>query len=255
MSVTTRGRVPVETYWQDQHTDAIIAHFNQVTNQTTLSGPIALNDRILPVVSATGISVGTYLILFDAASIRFSTFFVTAVNSLNITVDSPSDFAYPAGTNVDVATTELGVNGSATPQVFGLRGSGAPPGVELTFHVTRLIFQILTSSNPALDLFGNLTALTNGLLLRARNGKKKNIFNVKTNGELQNLMYDVDYFAAVNPVQGTPGLMGRLTFGSPGKMGVVIELPIGEDLEFWVQDNLSGLDHFHVIAEGHIVEE
>lgn len=255
MGVNSDGHLNVDSYWQDQTTDAIIANFNQVTNQTTLSTAIALNDRILPVVSATGISVGSYIILFDAASIRFSTFFVTAVAGLNITVDSPSDFAYPAGTNVDVAITEMAINGAVTPQVFGLRGTGAPPGVELTFHLTRLIFQILTDSNPALDLFGNIAALTNGLLLRSRNGKKKNIFNVKTNGQLQNLMYDVDYFDALNPIQGTPGLMGRLTFGSPGKMGVVISLPIGEDLEFWIQDDLTGLEHFSVIAEGHLVEE
>ena len=137
----------VDTHWQDQSTEAIIAYFNQVTNTTTLDGALTLNDKIIEVTSATGISAGTYLILFDPVSIRFSTFFVTVVAGTTITLDSPVDFPYPDGTNVDVAIVDLSVNGAVTPQVFGLRGTGAPPGVELTFHVTRIIFECLLNTS------------------------------------------------------------------------------------------------------------
>lgn len=247
------GRQVVENHWQNKTTDAIIANFNQVTNSTTLNGAISLNDKVIEVTSATGISIGSYIILFDPASVRFTPFFVTGVAGTTITLDSPVDFAYPDGTFIDVTIVDLAVNGSVTPQVFGLRGVGTPPGVELTFHLTRIIFECLTSSPASLNLFGNLSALTNGLLLRHRNGRNKNIFNVKTNGELGNIMYDIMFFEAENPVQGTDGFVSRLTFGSPSKMGVVVELPIGEDLEIWVQDDLLLLDSLHIVAEGHIV--
>ena len=255
VKVTATGRLPVETYWQDQHTDAIIANFNQVTNSTTLNGAVAVDDRTIVVTSATGISVGSYIILFDPASVRFSTFYATVVAGTTITLDSPIDFAYPDGTFVDVAITDLSVNGASTSQVFGLRGTGTPPGVELTMHVTRIIFQMITGSAVDLSLFGNISKLTNGLLLRTRNGKYKNVFNVKDNAEIAGVMYDWNPFAATNPVQGIDGFVSRLTFGSPGKIGVVIHLPIGEDLEVHVQDDLTGITSFKMWAEGHIVEE
>lgn len=255
LGVNSDGHINADTYWQDETTDVIIVNFNKVTNSTTLNGAISLNAKTIIVTSATGISTGTYIILFDPSSVRFTTFYVTGVAGTTITLDSPVDFAYPDGTFVDVAITDLAVDGSSTTQVFGLRGIGTPPGVELTFHVTRILFHCICASPVDLSLFGDLSALSNGLLLRSRNNRVKNIFNVKTNGELGNIMYDWTPFLATNPAQGVDGFVARLTFGSPGKMGVVVGLPIGEDLELHVQDNLSGLTDLHVIAEGHIVEE
>lgn len=254
-SVTSRGRIPVETYWQDQSTDAIIANFNQVTNSTTLNGAVAIDGRTIIVTSATGIVVGSYIILFDPVSERFSTFYATVVAGTTITLDGPLDFAYPDGTFVDVAITDLSVNGAVTPQVFGLRGTGAPPGVDINFHVTRIIFEMITADIVDLSKFGDQAPLTNGLLLRTRNSRYKNIFNVKDNAEIAGIMYDWTPFAKTNPVQGVDGFISRLTFGGPSKIGVVIDLPIGDDLEVHVQDDLTGITSFKMWAEGHITEE
>ena len=254
----TGGGQALDVALQDQTTDAIIAYFNQVHNSTTLAvavPDITTNPRIITVVSATGIVIGSYIILFDADSLRFSTFFVIAVNGVNITLDSPIDFEYPIGTNVDVAIVDMSVNGSVTPQVFGLRGIGAPPGIELSFDVTRVIFSCIADSPVDLSLFANITALTNGLLMRSRNGRVKNVFNVKDNREIAGIMFDFAVTSALNPAQGEDGFIGRLTFGGQSKIGVVIRLPIGEDLEVWVQDNLLAITDLRIIAEGHIVED
>ena len=241
----------------DQTEDVIIVYFNQVHNSTTLSEAvpdITTDPRIIVVASATGIVVGSYIILFDPASVRFSTFFATVVDGLNITLDSPIDFEYPDGTFVDIAIVDMAVNGSVTPEVFGLRGVGSPPGIELTLHVTRIIFTCIAASPISLSLFADLAALTNGLLLRSRNGRVKNILNVKDNREIQGLMFDFTPSVATNPSHGEDGFVSRLTFGGQNKIGVVIDLPIGEDLEVWVQDNLSGITSFRIHAEGHIVD-
>ena len=251
-NVSPQGNLSVETYWQNQTTDPVIANFNKVTNSTTLNGAVAVEDKTIVVTSATGIAVGSYVILFDPDSVRFSTFYVTVVAGTTITLDSPIDFAYPDGTNVDVGITNLAVNGSATTQIFGLRGTGTPPGVELTFDVTRIIIQCITDGAVTLEKFGDLPALTNGLVLRKRNGVTKNIFNVKSNGEIGGIMYDWTPHLATNPAQGENGFISRLTFGSPSKLGVVVRLPIGEDLELHVQDDLTGLISLKVIAEGNL---
>lgn len=241
----------IDTFTQDQTTDMIIVNFNQVHNSTTLNGAVALDDRDIIVTSATGIVIGSYIILFDPGSVRFSTFFAIGVAGTTITLDNPIDFAYPDGTFVDVAIVEMSVDGSGTPEMFGLRGTGTPLGVELSFDVTRIIFECTTDSAVSLDLFGNIVALARGVLIRSRNGRIKNIFNVKTNGEIAGVMFDWDPFVATNPVQGIDGFVSRLTFT---KLGVVVRLRIGEDLEVHVQDDLTGITSFKMIAEGHIVD-
>jgi hypothetical protein len=254
----TGGGQALDVALQDQTTDAIIVYFNQVHDSTALAvavPDITTDPRIIVVDSATGIVVGSYIILFDPDSLRFSTFFATAVNGVNISLDSPIDFEYPIGTFVDVAIVDMSVDGSGTPQVFGLRGVGAPPGIELTLDVTRIIFICIADSSVSLSLFANITALTNGLLLRSRNGRVKNIFNVKDNREIQGIMFDYTPSTALNPAQGEDGFVGRLTFASPGKIGVAVRLPIGEDLETWIQDNLLGITSLRIYAEGHIVED
>jgi hypothetical protein len=240
---------------QDQTTDPIIAEFNNVTNSTTLSSATSIGDRTITLTSTTGAADGKYIILFHPASERFTTFYQIGAAAGNvITLDSPMDFAYPAGTFVDIADTNMNVDGSTTPVVFGLRGTGTPPGVELTFDLTRIMIGCRTTTAVDLAKFGDLTRLTNGLVFRKRDGRYKNVFNVKSNGELATMAYDWDPQAATNPTQGQDGFVSRLTFGSQGKIGVVIRLEIGEDAEIIVQDDLTGLERFGVIGEGHIVE-
>ena len=170
---------------------------------------------------------------------------------------------FKSGTFVDVAITDLSTaNGSlGSPITFGLRGTGAPPGVDLAVDITRLIFKCTCTSAVDLTTFCNFTRLINGLLLRRRNDIYENIFNVKDNGELAGIMYDFQVAAATNPQQGIDGFTSRLTFGGMTKIGVAIRLPIGDDLEFLVQDDLltaqstQTITRLEIVAEGHIVQD
>jgi hypothetical protein len=186
---------------------------------------------------------------------------VTSVlSSPTFDIDTPFDFAFPAGTYTDVSTTNLNVNGSVTPQVFGLRGVGTPPGVNLTVDITRLIFSCITTSAVDLSKFANFTALTKGLVCRVRNGTYENVFNLKSNREIAGIMFDWTPFASTNPQQGVDGFISRLTFAGSNKIGVTKRLALSEDLEIIVQDDLATaqggetITTFEIIAEGHIVE-
>jgi hypothetical protein len=240
----------------DQVTRPIIAKFNQVQNSTTLAAAASKGDTTIQVTSATGFVDGRYIILFNPTSKNFVFCEqVGAASGTTITLDCPLDNDYAAGTFVDAATTNLGVNGSSTPQTFGLRGTGAPPGVDIKADITRIIFKCIAATAVDLTKFGDLAKLTRGLLLRRRDGTFLNIFNVKDNGEIAGIAYDWNPEASTNPVQGVDGFYARLTFAGQNKIGVAIRLPLGEDLEFIVQDNLSGLTLLEVVAEGHIVSE
>lgn len=248
------GGVPVNL--QDQTTRSLILNFNKVTNSTTLSVPAVKGAYTITLTSTTGFASGTYVILFDPSSMNFSFYKQIGVAVGNvITLDTPLDYAYPAGTNVDAATTNMNVNGAVTPQIFGLRGVGTPPGVDVTVDITRILFYCIAASAVDLSTFADIAALTRGLVLRKRNSVVENIFNVKSNAELAGLMFDFSVSAATNPVQGEDGFFARLTFAGQEKIGVAIRLPVGEDLEFIIQDDLSAITSLQVIAEGHLIQD
>ena len=107
----------------------------------------------------------------------------------------------------------------------------------------------------AVDLtkFGDLTALTNGLVMRRTDGEYHNIFNVHDNGDIANVMLNWQSFVATKPNEGIDGFVASLTFSGQHEMGVTLRIGPNEDLEFLIQDNLSGLTSLKIIAEGSIV--
>ena len=228
---------------------------SNVTNSTTLAVGITHSPTVfeynITVDDATGISVGSFITLFSPERSRYSTFTALVVVSTTVTLDSPIDASYPVGTYVDVATSDMAVNGSVVPVTFGLRGTGVPPGVELTADITRLIITCYTAGVGDLGDFGDIAGgILRGLLIRKRDGNTYNIFSVKTNGELAGITMDWVPYLATNPQQGINGFVSRLTFSGQDKLGVVVRLPIGDDIEAIVQDNLTTLTSLEIVAEG-----
>lgn len=240
---------------QDQTTRPIIAKFNEVQESTELTVVAVKGAYEITVDDTTGFIDGRYIILFHPESENFSFYMqIGAVAGSVITLDTPLDFAYPIGTFVDTTITNMAVNGSSTSRIFGLRGTGAPPGVDIKVDITKIIIQCITTSAVSLPLFGNLTALTKGLVLRKRDGTVRNIFNVKTNNEISGIM-EYDPVVTATPGQGVDGFRAELQFSGQNEIGVALRLPIGEDLESIVQDALQTITLLEIIAEGHIVED
>lgn len=255
MTLEPNGSLPVTL--QDQSTPIIITRFTKLEQSTTSSAPVAINDRTITVTSPAGISAGKVLTIFNPTAVRFSQFQVISLLGSVVTLDSPFDFAYPAGSYVDIGDANMAVDGSVTPVVFGVRnnaGAIPPPGLVLSMDVTRVMTSGLCDSAVSLDLFGNIAALTNGIVLRKRDGTHNNIFNIKTNEGIAGIAFDFNIYSASNPSQGVDGFQSRLTFAGQNKMGVTIRLAINEDLELIVQDDLTDLVSLRMIAEGSIVE-
>lgn len=239
---------------QDQHSPPLIAYFHQVQGNTTIVSQVALNDLTIEVASATGINIGSYLIIFNATVGRVSPMFVINVIGTTLYLDGPIDFAYPAGTFVEYAVVDMAVDGSTIPQVYGIRGLGTPAGISAVLDVTRIIIQGVTATGVKFGLFGDLPALEKGLLMRKRNAAVSNILNWKTNDDIANTTYDFEVYLATNPAQGVDGFSSRLTFAGQTKIGVALRVGLGDDIEFHIQDNLLDLTRLRIIAEGHIVD-
>jgi hypothetical protein len=161
------------------------------------------------------------------------------------------DFAYTvANTSVNYSTDNMAVDGSVTTKVFKLR-EGSSEQINTTAHITRIIIACETLTAPQLNEFGDLAALSEGCVLRHRDGVIRNLFNVKSNIELANLAYDFSVYSSLG--QGANGFVCRLTFASNSKMGSAIRVGKDEDLEFQIHDDLSGLVKLTVMAEGNVV--
>jgi len=238
---------------QDQTTDVMIVPFSNVIAETTVAIEGAIGDTVINVTSATGIAVGHLLTLYNSEANRVYFGGVLSISVNAITVDMPLDFAFPVASFVSSGSVQLNVDGSETPQIFGIRNT--EEAIPLSVDITRIIFVCLTATANDFSTFGDIAnGLTNGIVLRTKNGRYKNIFNVKTNLELASLMFDFDIFAATNPQQGTDGFKGMMTFGGQDNIGVVIRLCPGEDLQLIIQDDLSTLASFSILIEGHVVD-
>lgn len=238
---------------QDQTTAPLLVPLNKTTDTTTLSAATAVDDRTITISDPTGFIAGAFITI---SSIPDNRYYIgrqlgAAVGNV-VTVDTPLDFTFPVGATVAAGTIKMNVNGSVTPQIFGVRASD--PGIPVTVDITRIILQCTTANAVNLSRFGDIVGgIVNGLVLRKVDGAYNNIFNFKTNAEIAAAMYDFSVYTATNPAQGVNGFVGRLTFAGQNKLGVAIRLETGDDLQAIVQDNLSTLTSFLIVAEGHVV--
>ena len=236
---------------QDSTAPLMIVYGSKFIIQSTLTAPTTKNNYIINIASAASLATGQYLTIYDQASNRVFFANVLSVNLLAITIDTPLDFEFPIGSFVSVGSKNMNVNGSVTPQIFGIRNPTGL-GVPLEFDVTRIMIRALTTGTADLSKFGDIIGgLLRGVVLRRVDGEYRNIFNVKTNGDLANIMYDFNIVVGVGNQQD--GFNGRLTFAGQNKMGAVVRIGANEDLQMIVQDDLTSLLNFTFIAQGSVV--
>ena len=237
------GAVNVST--QSSTTPLIIVPASRLIGEDELAVATSINDTSITVNDATGITVFDLITVYNVNNNRVFFATVLAINSNTIDLDTPLDFAFPIGSVVSYGDTNLNVDGSVTPVIYGIRN---PTGTDINLEIdlTRMIIHFQTSGALDLSKFGDITGgLDNGLICRKKDGAYNNIFNVKTNGELQELMYDFSIIAASGNQQD--GATGRFTFQ---KLGSVIRLAPFEDLQFIVQDDLTSLDSLTIAVQG-----
>jgi len=250
----TDGKANLDVAVQDQTTQPVgLFSLQGKGAPTTLTANSTINANVVNVASVANISVGDYLGIFSGASEEGRFYFgeVISISSLELTLDTPLDFAFESGDNVISTTRDLNVNGSVTPQTFEVRG---PATIGKSIDITRIIIKMICTNKPEFDMFGDITGgLANGIVLRRNNGIVTNIFTAKTNGDLANVMYDISFLEQAK-TQGVNGITGRMTFAGQSKHGVTIRLAAGESLDIIIQDDLSSLESFRIIAQGHVVD-
>lgn len=246
----TKGALDTNT--QDQFTPSVDSYFiKSVSNfSLALDTPVSTVTTLeydFTAAPGHGMVIGNEILLLDVVGDRSFQAMVLNVAGDVITTDRPIDHLFPAATALGrIVTSEMAVDGSITPQIFSVRAGVVPSDIIRTL--------LTMTGTTAMDdgKFGSLPALTRGLVFRIVNGRQQTIFNFKTNQEIKQFCFDVNY--SDKAPAGQYGLSARMSFGGQDKHGVTLRISGLSALQWIVQDNLTGALSIKTSDQGHEVE-
>jgi len=256
LPVESNGGIPVNV--QDQTTQPDPAYFLQT--QTTFSLAADTVASTVDVLNfkfnaAPGhlLTGGEEILLLDRLANRYLMAIVLAVNVDEITIDRPVDHVFPAAgplpTLGRIVSSEASVDGSqASPQIFSVR-AGAVPADYITLGI-----HMLCDSAGDRSLFGNLDALTNGLVFRIVNGFQRTVYNFKSNGEIGHFASELTF----DDRAGGGGLYSvTARFNLRELLGVALRISTDDVLQWVVQDPLAtdGLLGLKFSIGGHLTQD
>ena len=243
-----REALNVNSAWV--HRKIVNETFHQHTGTTTVpTSPISEGDITIDFTSVAGFAVGSEIKLEEGGTQEIGLLTITNIAALVVTVDRPIGNDYTVAADIDEVDSNMAVSGTlASPEIFEID----PPSGTI-WQITRVLSSI--TSTTAMDdaKFGGITALTNGVSLRATTSAGRTVVfgNWKSNYDMKLDMYDVEY--SDKAPAGSNGLNGRWTFT---KAEVVAELdgdasPV-QKLEILIQDDLTGLATFLMRGQGRV---
>ena len=260
MSATSGNQLsPNNVISRDPDTEIVDLYMTEEIESITLTSALSVDDAVasLDSPSATPIA-GNMLEIKDPGGTAFYQGQILVVaptggDGYDLSLDTPLDFPFGMGANISLGSRELNVDGSVTPKTFIVSPAGLLPGTR--WDVTRIVFHIQGDQTMDDGKFGDLAALTKGVIVRAGNGFSKNIMNAKTNGEFIERAFDREY--ADFPPATKSAVVIRRTFGGSDKNGVVLRISTddGDGVRCIVQDNLTALDLFRIVVQGHVTDE
>jgi len=238
---------------QDQTTPIVDYYFTQCSDTDAPSADVAIDDREILAPTTMNFVAGDIIELSENGRFYQARVLSVAIGAPDdtVTVDTPFDYAYTTAGIVERCSNNLNVDGSVTTQVFSIRASA-----NVEWDITRIILNMTDATTMDSAKFGGIAGgLTNGIVIRRKNGVYHNIFNAKTNGELAVRMFDIIY--GDKAPAGVYEIRGRRSFNGQDKNGVAVRLTgnDNDELQIIIQDNLTGLTSFTLIGQGHKTDE
>lgn len=219
--------------------------------QTTLAiatSP-AGSDISITVVSDVTFNVGDHIQISDGETEPSFAKILEKPGSNVLNLDRRIDYEHPIGAIVEEVIFNMAsiVGSSASPQEYIAK----PEGTRIC-HVQRVVLSLVHGTAGDMALFGNLSALANGVMIRVKQDDQyRTLANWKINSDIKDDMFDV-IFDTRSGGGGSYGTSGRWTLG---KFGVEIRLDgsTNDAMEVYIQDDLTGLTSFNMKFQGHYV--
>lgn len=246
-----RGNTALKSFIQDQTSQPIDIWFTEDKGQATSLLPVTQGDFTVTWEPGHNIVIGD-VIEARTADNYVQTEVIDQVGDVS-TVNIPFSRDFPIGVTVDVGNPKLNVIGSTV----AIRTFRIAPSALQEVDITRIIFAFEDNLSMDFSRFGSLAPLPIGCVLRYKNGDGTftNLFNWRTNGELIERSFDHSFESKVGG--GDFGFVARSTWAGQDKRGVTIRLDgaLSEELELLVIDDISALNKFKAIAQGHVTQQ
>ena len=189
---TATNKYVLNIHDADVHNVLINEYFHRHTDiNTTLTSATDINGTtyILDVNGTTGFVVGDY-VQVGAENHTGIKYRILDLNTTNMTLDSYVDTEYPIGTLIRETEIDMNVSGTlASPQEFIIK-----PNAGQVIHITSINLTMTHGSPGDLGLFGDLAALTNGVLIRFyAGGQLRTYTNWRTNGDIKDDVHEVEF--------------------------------------------------------------
>jgi len=232
----------------DVHKRIISRKFHRHTTPvTTIATTVTAQDTSITVTSSVGFAIGDYLHIENGVQELVHPQ-ITLIVANVITLDKPLDNGFAVGTTVEKAIVDMSETGSlASPlshKVMPLAGE--------IWHITKISIAMAHSSAGDLGLFGNLTALTNGMVVRRYDGLTGTYGSLtiwKTNGDIDNDTGNIKFLPRSGGGSHGTSATGRLE--QDAKAIAYLNGDNGDFLEILNQDDLITLGFVSVKAYGH----
>jgi len=251
------GKYALDIHDADVHNQIINRLAGQFTATSTTVATATTGDGTeytLDIADATGFANNDYIHINTTSEESTFPQIISASPALpttgpvTLTLDRRLDNAHSVGDTVTKVIIDMASQTAtmASPQEYFI----GPPVGEV-WHITRLLFSMTHGSAGDLSLFGDITALTNGVLLRARIDSNYGTFtNWKTNADIKDDMYDVGFDDRAGG-GGRYSTSGRGTFRNAGAI-VRLDGDTNDRIEIYIQDDITALDSFTMKFQGHL---
>ena len=246
---TITGKRSIDIHNADVHKLTVDRQYHRhTTPSTTVAVAVTAQDTSITVVSSVGFVVGDYLHIENGVQELVHPQITVIVGNV-LTLDKPIDNSFAVSTLVQKAILNMNEVGTlAAPisyKVMPLSGE--------VWHITKISISMAHSSAGDLGLFGDLPALTNGMVVRRYDGGTGTFQTLtiwKTNGDIELDTGDVRF----PPRSGGGGSFGTVASGrlkEDTDSIAYLDGTEGDYLEFLNQDDLSGLGFIYGKAQGH----
>jgi hypothetical protein len=226
------------------------SQFYAAVAATTLASAAIAGARTIIVTSATSFVVGLMVSIGSSELAKRVPFKIVALSGTTITLDRTLDLSYASGLAVALLAHNMNVAATAAaPKIYSV---APPPGSK--WLISRIVLGMVHSTAGDMGLFGNLTSLTYGVVLRVvKNGVKTSYTVWRNNGEIALDVYDLR-FDTRSSGGGSYGTTAKLNL-KDADTNILLDGNTDDELQLVIQDTLTGLTEFQARALGHKVEE
>lgn len=231
---------------QDQHTDSVdlYAHIDEVV--PSMTSDANLDDESITLDSVVGVSQGKVITIYEG--IYFYQSLVKSVVDNDVNLASPLDSGFTTAAIVHIAEWNLNVDGSSVSKMAHIF---LPAGVK--FDVYQINVAITDGVVMDSGKFGGIPALTNGILFRAVNNRIKNLHLIVNNIGFSEQGFDITYDPKAPA--GVYGFQAKKNWHTVNGISLRLDGAAGDELQFYIRDDLTELTMLNISVNGHVVTD